>query len=92
MRILGIILTTLFGGLFLLLVWMVLSSRFGWTDGDPHGYGMVFGTLFATVLSIPLALVVPLIVEKATRAMVAFASLAAVLVIDVGLFVALATA
>ena len=47
---------------FLLSIWMVVSSRFGWDDRDLHGYSLLFGTpiaLFAglvVALSLPLAL------------------------------------
>lgn len=92
MRIAGIILTALFGIPFLLCSWLALTSRFGSSDGDPHGYAMIFGTLFAIGLSIPAAFSVPLIVAKEQRTTAILVCLAALVVVDAGLFIALATA
>lgn len=92
MRIIGIILTALFGVPFLLCAWLALSSRFEWSAGDVHGYGMIFGTLLAMAIAIPLALSVPLIFPKGRRSKAALVSLVALLVVDAGLFIALLTA
>ena len=90
MRVLGIVLTVLFGVPFLLLAWLALSSRFGLSD--PHGYALIFGTLLAMVLAIPVALSVPLIFPKSQRTKTMLISLVALLVVDAGLFIALLTA
>lgn len=92
MRILGIVLTVIFGVPFLLFAWLALSSRFEWSGGDVHGYGMIFGTLFAMAIAIPLAFSVPLIFPKGLRSRTALVSLVSLLVVDAGLFIALLTA
>ncbi|MGF6823222.1 hypothetical protein M2317_002133 [Microbacterium sp. ZKA21] len=91
-RIIGIVLTVLLGVPFLLFSWMALSSRFGWSDSDPHGYALIFGSLFAIALAIPLTVTVPLILPRGRRATAGIVSAAAFLVIAVGLFAALLTA
>jgi hypothetical protein len=92
MRVVGIVLTLLFGAPFLLFSWLALSSRFEWTAGDVHGYGMLFGTLLAMAISIPLALSVPLIFPTGRRARATLVSLIALVVVDAGLLLALLTA
>lgn len=88
----GVVLTALFGIPFLLFSWMALASRFGASDADPHGYALIFGSLFAIALAIPLAVTVPLIFPPARRVRVGLVSAAAFLVVAVGLFAALLTA
>lgn len=57
---------------FLLAVWMVVSSRFGWDDRDVHGYSLLFGTPIAVVaglvVAVSLALAVPPERRSRTRA------------------------
>jgi len=86
-RIIGVVLTVLFGTPFVLLAWMALSSRFGWTTGDPHGYGMIFGTFLALVTGILVAIAVPLVFPRERRgwaylwSMLGYLAVAAVLII-----------
>ncbi|WP_243232385.1 hypothetical protein [Microbacterium sp. CIAB417] len=91
LRILGIVLTALFGVPFLVFTVLVLSSRFGGAF-DPHGYTLIFGTLFALVLAIPTAVSIPLVFPAGRRLVAAIISLAAFLVVGIGLFAALLTA
>lgn len=88
MRILGIILVVLFGLPFLAFSWIALSSLLG-RSADLHGYGVIFGTLGAMTLAIPVALVVPLLFPRGTRAKALLGSLATLLVMVAGLFLAL---
>lgn len=67
-RIIGGVLTLAFAIPFLLFVWMALSSRFSWTSGDVHGYGMIFGTLLALVAGLFVVLVAPLALPRTLRA------------------------
>ena len=91
-QIVGIVLTVLFGVPFALFAWMALSSRFGWSDGDMHGYVLIFGSLFAIGLAIPLTLTVPLIFPRGRRVTAGIVCSAAFLVVAVELFAALLTA
>ncbi len=91
-RIIGVVLTVLFGAPFVLLAWMALSSRFGWTNGDPHGYGMIFGTFLALVTGILVAIAVPLVFPRARRGAAYLWSMLGYLVVAAGLIVALVTA
>lgn len=92
MRILGGILTAVFGVPFLFFCLIVVSSRFGAAEDDPHGYGMVFGTLFALVVSVPLALSLPLVLPVGNRAKAMSVAALVLLAVNVGLFAALMTA
>ena len=40
---------------FLLAIWMVVSSRFGWDDRDVHGYRLLFGTPMALFAGLVMA-------------------------------------
>lgn len=92
MRILGAILTAVFGLPFLFFCLTVLSSRFGAAEDDPHGYGMVFGTLLALVVSVPLALSLPLALPAGDRARAMSVTVVVLLVANAGLFACLLTA
>jgi hypothetical protein len=92
LRIIGVVLTALFGAPFVLLAWMALSSRFGWTSGDPHGYGMIFGTFLALITGILVAIAVPLMFPRARRGTAYLGSMLGYLAIAAGLIVALVTA
>lgn len=91
-RIIGVVLTVLFGAPFALLTWMALSSRFGWTSGDPHGYVMIFGTFLALITGILVAIAVPLVFPRARRGTAYLWSLLGYLAVAVGLIVGLVTA
>lgn len=89
MRVVGIILVVLFGAPFLALLWLAVSSGLGWIQ-DAHGYGVIFGTLGAMTLAIPVALVIPLMFPQDTRAKALLGCLLVLLVLDAGLILALA--
>lgn len=91
-RIAGIVLTAVIGIPFLLFVWMALSSRFGSGAGDPHGYGLIFGTFLALVAGTALAFVVPLIFRSGRRARAYSVSLIVYVLVAIALIVALLTA
>ena len=91
-RIVGIVLTAVIGIPFALLAWMALSSRFGSGTGDPHGYGLIFGTFLALVAGVALAFVVPLIFRSGRRARAYSISLLVYVVVAVALIAALLTA
>ena len=91
-RIIGVVLTALFGAPFVLLAWMALSSRFGWTNGDPHGYGMIFGKFLALVTGILVAIAMPLVFPRARRGAAYLWSMLGDLAIAAGLIVAFVTA
>lgn len=92
MRILGGLLTAMFGAPFLLFAVIALNDRFGPARDDPHGYQMIFGTLFAVALSLPLLLSVPLVFPKERRGDGALWAGAAIFAVDVLLIAALMTA
>lgn len=89
---LGILLSAVFGIPFLLFGWMALSSRFGWTDADPHGYALIVGTVLALVAGLVTALAVPMIFPRSIRASVFLGSVGCYLGVAAGLVVALLTA
>lgn len=91
-RIIGAVLTIVFGVPFVLATWMALSSRFGTAAADPHGYGLIFGTFFALIAGILLAVVVPLVFRPARRGAAYRVSLIAYVVIAVVLILSLVTA
>ena len=91
-RIVGVVLTVVIGIPFLLFVWMALSSRFAPGSGDPHGYGLIFGTFLALVAGVALAFVVPLTVRAARRATAYLISLIAYVVVALALIASLLTA
>lgn len=91
-RIVGIVLTVIAGVPFLLLTWVALSSRFGIGSGDPHGYGLIFGTFFALVAGLALAFVVPLLFPSGRRSRAYVGSLIAYVALAVALFLLLLTA
>lgn len=91
-RIIGVVLTVLFGAPFVLLAWVALSSRFGWTSGDPHGYGIIFGTFLALIAGILVAIAVPLVFPRALRGTAYLWSMLGYLAVAAALVVALVTA
>lgn len=91
-RIIGVVLTVLFGALFVLLAWVALSSRFGWTSGDPHGYGIIFGTFLALIAGILVAIAVPLVFPRALRGTAYLWSMLGYLAVAAALVVSLVTA
>jgi len=82
----------LFGAPFVLLAWVALNSRFGWTSGDPHGYGIIFGTFLALIAGILVAIAVPLVVPRALRGTAYLWSMLGYLAVAGALVVALVTA
>lgn len=91
-RIAGLVLTVVVGLPFLLLTWMVLSSRFGLGGSDPHGYVLIFGTFLALILGLVLAFVVPLIFRPGRRGNAYLGSLIAYVLFATGLIISLITA
>jgi hypothetical protein len=80
------------GAVFVLSAWMAVSSRFGLTDGDLHGYGLIFGTVLAVVAGFVTALLLPLAFPRRNRGTAFRASLATFGVLLVLLIVSLVTA
>lgn len=68
-RVVGGVLTAVFGIPFAVLALMVLASRFGSAEQDPHGYTLIFGTVLAIPLAMVTSLVVPLILPRSRRAL-----------------------
>jgi hypothetical protein len=81
------------GALWLLFVYMVVSSRFS-TDPfrDPHGYGLIFGTMLATVTGIVFAVALPFAFGREHRARVGRIVMPAYLIATALLFAAWLTA
>ncbi|WP_440710850.1 hypothetical protein [Herbiconiux sp. YIM B11900] len=80
------------GAVFVLSAWMAVSSRFGLTDGDVHGYGLIFGTVLAVVAGFVTALLLPLAFPRRLWGRVLRAGLACFGVLLVLLIVSLVTA
>lgn len=91
-RITALVLTVVVGMLFVLLAWRAISSRFGPESGDPHGYGLIFGTFFALVAGLVLAFVVPLMFRPGRRGTAYRGSLIAYVAVVVALVLLLMTA
>lgn len=91
-RIIGVVLTAVFGAPFALLTWTALSSRFEWTTADPHGYGMIFGTLLALATGLLVAIAVPLLFPRAHRSAAYLWSMLGYLVVAAGMIVTFVTA
>lgn len=87
-RIIGLVLAVFFGIPFVALVWVALSSRFGSASADPHGYGLIFGTVLALGTGLLLAVALPLVLPRARRGsaylwcMLGYLAVAAVLVVS----------
>jgi len=91
-RITGGALTLLFGAPCVWFASSALRSRFGPPTNDPHGYIMIFGTLFAVALGLATALVVPLMLPRDRRVVGYVVSGCAFAVMSAGLLVALVMA
>ncbi|WP_372967929.1 hypothetical protein [Microbacterium sp.] len=91
-RIIGIVLTVIIGIPFALLVRVALSSRFGPASADPHGYGLIIGTVLALGLGLLLAVTVPLVFSPGRRGRAYLWSMLGYLAVAAGLIVALLTA
>ncbi|HXH33954.1 MAG TPA: hypothetical protein VNJ54_06025 [Plantibacter sp.] len=77
---------------FLFAVWMVVSSRTGLDDRDVHGYGLIFGTVFAVVAGLVTTVALPLAVSPRRRTRTAGVSLAVFAAIIVLLVITVVTA
>ncbi|WP_137241771.1 hypothetical protein [Plantibacter flavus] len=77
---------------FLLAIWMVVSSRFGWDDRDVHGYGLLFGTPIALFAGLVVAVSFPLAVPPAHRSRTRAVTLGVLAVTVVLLVIAVVTA
>lgn len=80
------------GGWWLLCVSMVLSSRISAFGSDPHGYGLMFGTIMAVPVGFVLALTLPLTFPRGGRARVLSITMRSFLGVTALLFAALFTA
>lgn len=89
-RIVGGALTAVFGVPFVLFAFVALTSRFG--SGDPHGYGMIFGTLLALAAGLLTALCLPLTFPSGRRGTAVGWSMGGFVVIALALIIALLTA
>jgi len=69
-----------------------MFSRFSWTAGDEHGYGVIFGTLLALVAGLFLMLVAPLILPRRLRAKGYLFCAGGYVVVSIGLVAAWFTA
>ena len=59
-RVLAGLVSAAVGIVFLLCVWVVVSSRFGITEQDVHGYGLIFGCILGIVAALVVAVILPL--------------------------------
>lgn len=91
-RIIGLVLTVIIGIPFAFLVWVALSSRFGPVSADPHGYGLIIGTVLALGLGLLVAVTVPLVFSPGRRSRAYLWSVLGYLVVAAGLIAALLTA
>lgn len=66
-RVAMAIVATVTGVIFLLLALMVIRSRFGPPEADPHGYALIFGTLLAVAVGLVTFATVPFVFPREKR-------------------------
>ncbi|MGA5466199.1 hypothetical protein [Mycobacterium sp. NPDC050041] len=97
LRLTGGTLAAVTGGAWLWCVVTALTSRFASAGAsmdpdsvafDPHGFGLIFGTLFAVPLGLVCALTLPLAFPRVRRAGVRSRAMATFGVLTAALFVA----
>jgi hypothetical protein len=83
------IVTAAAGGLWLFLAFAVVHSRFS-TDpaNDPHGFGLIFGTMFAVVTGLVFAVALPFAFPPERRARVSRITMATYVITSALLFAA----
>lgn len=86
-RVIAGVVSTGAGALWLSCVFLVLSSRFS-AAGDPHGYGLIFGTLLAVVTGLLFALALPFTFPRQRRPRIERIAMATYAVTTVLLFAA----
>ena len=86
------VVAALAGMVFLLMTWLALSSRFGRTENDMHGYGIIFGTVLAIMAAFVTATILPLALAPRLRGRAYAISLTAFALSTVGLIASMATA
>lgn len=91
-RVLAAVATVMVGVVFVLSAWLAVSSRFGLAAGDPHGYGLIFGTVLAIVAGLVTAVLLPLVFPRRHWGRAFAVSLASFGVLLVLLIVSLVTA
>lgn len=89
-RIIGGVLSVLVGLVFLWMLVAALVGRFG--SGDPHGYGLIFGTFLALVTGLILSVTLPLVFPRAKRSRAFVWTLGGYVVVTVILIILLTTA
>ncbi|TKJ98297.1 hypothetical protein PlfCFBP13513_02120 [Plantibacter flavus] len=92
LRVIAGIVAAAAAAVFLLAIWMVVSSRFGWDDRDVHGYGLLFGTPIALFAGLVVAVSFPLAVPPAHRSRTRAVTLGVLAVTVVLLVIAVVTA
>lgn len=90
-RIIGGIVATLVAVPFVWTVFVALVGRFS-TSGDPHGYGLIFGTFVALITGLLLSVSIPWIFPRAKRPRVFTWCLAGYVVVAATLIALLLTA
>lgn len=88
-RIAGGALTLLFAAPCAWFASGALRSRFGPPTNDPHGYIMIFGTLFALAFGLAAALAAPLLLPRDHRVVGYVVSICVFAVLSAGLLAAL---
>ncbi|HET6736576.1 hypothetical protein [Mycobacterium sp.] len=91
-RVLAGVVSVAAGGWWLLCVSMVLTSRISAFGSDPHGYGLMFGTIMAVPVGFVLALALPFTFPRGGRARVLSITVRSFLGVTALLFAALFTA
>lgn len=82
----GIVLTLVCGVPMVICALLVVMSRFGPVENDPHGYSIIFGSLFGCFAAFLTALVAPLMFPKRLRLRAYGWSAVAALIIIGGFF------
>lgn len=82
----GAVLTLVCGVPMVICAFLAVRSRFGPVEADPHGYVVIFGSLFAIFAAFLTALVAPLMFPGRLRLRAYGWSLVAALVVIAGLF------
>jgi hypothetical protein len=92
-RTVACIVSTVAGGLWPFMAFTAVSSRFTTNPAhDPHGFGLMFGTMLAVVIGLVVVVALPFAFPSERRARVGRISMATYLVSSALLFAALFTA
>lgn len=88
-RIIAGVVSAPLGALWAWMAFMVFNVRFDTSPGtDPHGYGLIFGTMFATVIGFVFIAIVPFAFPRKRWGVVGLVAGVSYVVVTAALFTA----